>query len=62
MKKETRMAELEHRVVHYARKWRETEKSAMCATKDQKETANTRHWEAKAALRDAVDRLTRSES
>jgi hypothetical protein len=54
------MAELIERVIHYARKWRETEKSAMCATEGQKNFANKRHGEAKAKLRDAVDRLTRS--
>jgi hypothetical protein len=62
MTKETRMAELEQRVIHYARVWRETEKSAMCATEGSKSTANKKHGEAKANLRDAVDRLTRSET
>jgi hypothetical protein len=56
------MAELEQRVIHYARVWRETEKSAMCATEGSKSTANKKHGEAKANLRDAVDRLTRSET
>ncbi|MGZ4872757.1 MAG: hypothetical protein ACXV99_12735 [Candidatus Angelobacter sp.] len=52
---------LEQRVLHYARVWRETEKSAMCATEGQKNSANRRHGEAKANLRDAIDRLTRSD-
>lgn len=62
MTKETRMAELRERVIHYARVWRETEKSAMCADEGEKNIANKKHGEAKARLRDAVDRLTRSET
>jgi hypothetical protein len=57
---ENRMA-LERKVVRCARLLRQTEKSAMCATGEEKETANTRHWQAKAAFRDAVDRLIRSD-
>jgi hypothetical protein len=56
------MAELRERVIHYARVWRETEKSAMCADEGEKNIANKKHGEAKARLRDAVDRLTRSET
>lgn len=52
---------LERKVVRCARLLRQTEKSAMCATGEEKETANTRHWQAKAAFRDAVDRLIRSD-
>lgn len=56
------MATPEEKVVHYARVWRETEKTAMRATEGQKNAANKEHGKAKADLRDAVDRLNRSES
>lgn len=51
------MATPEEFVVHYARAWYETERSAMEAPLGRKNAANNKHDEAKRALRNAVCRL-----
>jgi hypothetical protein len=51
------MATPEEFVVHYAKAWYETERSAMKAPSGRKKEANHKHDEAKKALRNAVCRL-----
>lgn len=51
------MATPEEQVVHYAKLWYETERSAMYAPVGKKNKADKAHDEAKKKLRNAVCRL-----
>jgi hypothetical protein len=51
------MATPEEQVIHYAKVWYETEKTAMYAAVGKKNKADKAHDEAKKRLRNAVCRL-----